>query len=275
MGLESFMTSGEQRITDEFLENGFIIRKCEAYENLLDFREFFVHKGSAWLKANGESGALNELYTSHFRVPRERLNDFRLHLFAELNAESATRQQYFALASTLVQMIVGNELAMQNKVNLSIQQPGDQTSVLELHSDVWTGDSPFQIVLWVPLTDSTATNAMFLLPPEASREAYHRVRNSELTSMAEIEREYRSQFLTLEINFGEVLIFDSNCLHGNQLNTTPHSRWSLNCRLTSLLAPSINPDRRLGSFYTPILVRPATRMGLRAMAALGIDDSWV
>lgn len=274
MGLESFMTSGEQRITDEFLENGFIIRKCESYENLRGFRDFFVHKGSAWLEANGGFGALDELHNSHLRVPPERLNDFRLHLFAELNAENATRRQYFALASTLVQIIVGNELAMQNKINLSIQQPGDQTSVLELHSDVWTGDSPFQVVLWVPLTDSTTTNAMFLLPPGASREAYQRVRNSELTSMAEIQREYRSLFLTLEINFGDVLIFDSNCLHGNQLNTTPHSRWSLNCRLTSLLAPSINPDRRLGSFYTPILVRPATRMGLRAMAALGIDDSW-
>jgi sporadic carbohydrate cluster 2OG-Fe(II) oxygenase len=272
MGLESFMNSAEQRLGDEFLESGFIIRKCESFEDLQGFYDFFVHRGAAWLEVNGSSGGFDALHTSHIKVVPEKLNDLRLHLFAELNAVADTRRKYFRLASSLVQTIVGNELAMQNKVNLSIQQPGDQTSVLELHSDVWAGDSPFQVVLWVPLTDSTDTNAMFLLPPGASSEAYRRARCGKLTSMAEIQEEYKDRFLTIEVGFGEVLLFDSNCLHGNQLNTTSSSRWSLNCRLTSLLAPSTNPERRLGSFYTPILVRPASRMGLRAMEVLGIAD---
>ena len=111
---------------------------------------------------------------------------------------------------------------------------------------------------------------MFLLRPEKSLEAYRRVRAGELNSMAVIQAAYEADFEPIEVNFGDVLIFDSNCLHGNQLNTTQNSRWSLNCRFTSLLAPSITPERRLGSYYTPITMRPATRMGLRAADALGL-----
>ena len=72
----------------------------------------------------------------------------------------------------------------------------------------------------------------------------------------------------MNIETGRILVFNSNCLHGNQLNTTTTSRWSLNCRFVSLLAPATNPERRLGSFYTPISARAATRAGLEALRML-------
>ena len=40
--------------------------------------------------------------------------------------------------------MVGNELAMQNNINLSIQFPDDVSSLLPLHADTWSGDSPFE-----------------------------------------------------------------------------------------------------------------------------------
>ena len=137
---------------------------------------------------------------------------------------------------------------------------------------MWSGDSPFQVVLWVPLTNSVSTNAMFLLKPSLSLEAYSRSRSGELKSMKDIHAQYSNAFEPIEVKFGEVLLFDSNCLHGNQLNTTKSTRWSLNCRFTSLLAPAISPERRLGPYYTPLVVRPATQMGLRAIQALGLLD---
>ena len=84
-------------------------------------------------------GPIRDLSQSHHAISQSFLNDLRLHLFAQLNARPDTRLQYFQLAKSLLQSLVGNELAMQNKVNLSIQQPGDQSSILELHSDVWSG----------------------------------------------------------------------------------------------------------------------------------------
>jgi sporadic carbohydrate cluster 2OG-Fe(II) oxygenase len=267
---DSFLSDTEREFEHQFLTQGFVIVPSESKTLLQQLFETILSETNHWLASQGKTSTLSSLRESHKLIEQSVINDVRLHLFAWLNSQPDIRVNYYRLASSILQTLVGNELAMQNKVNLSIQQPHDQTSVLEMHSDAWSGDSPFQVVLWVPLTESSNTNAMFLLKPEKSMEAYTRVRSGELTSMTAIQEAYKSELEPIEINFGDILIFDSNCLHGNQLNTTGISRWSLNCRFTSLLAPSITPERRLGSFYTPIIVRPATRMGLRAADALGL-----
>ena len=62
--------------------------------------------------------------------------------------------------------LVGNEIMMQKKINLSIQLPGDESSLLPIHSDVWSGDSPYEINLWVPLVDCYRTKSMYILSPK-------------------------------------------------------------------------------------------------------------
>jgi len=269
MGDSVIPVSSDEVLGNDFLSKGYTIVPCESQTALLEIWSFIINQTNTWLTANG-SPNLQNLNLSHHAISNQTVNDLRLNVFAQLNADPLVRQKYFSLAATVIQLLVGNDLAMQNKVNLSIQQPQDQTSVLDLHSDVWSGDSPFQVVLWVPLTDSASTNAMYLLPPKESHEAVRRSRNGEFRSMEEIQTFYRSLLSPIEVKFGEVLIFDSSCLHGNQINTTDSSRWSLNCRFVSVMAPAISPERRLGSYYTPILIRPATQMGLRAIDALGI-----
>lgn len=272
MTKDSFLTDGDEVLGDEFLSTGFVVRPCESPITLHELHDSVLRSANDWLLGRGMKQGISDLSNSHTTISLDVINEIRLHLFEQVNADSRVRRKYFDLASSLIQSVVGNELAMQTKVNLSIQQPNDQTSVLELHSDVWTGDSPFQVVLWVPLTDSTATNAMFLLPPKESREALHRSHTGELRSMSEIHEAYAEHFKSVEIRYGSVLIFDSSCLHGNQLNTTSQTRWSLNCRFVSLLAPSTTPERRLGPYYTPIMIRPTTLMGLRAIENLGISE---
>jgi sporadic carbohydrate cluster 2OG-Fe(II) oxygenase len=271
MATLSFLAPDDAELSERFLSDGYVIRSCESPDELERFSEWIRAQANRWLVDSGLDAQIHDLHGSHSVISASFLNDLRLHLFATINAHPDSRKIYFTFGASLLQSLVGNELAMQNKLNLSIQQPGDQTSVLEMHSDAWTGDSPFQVVLWVPLTNSTGTNAMYLLSPEKSIEAYGRVRNGQLASMSEIQVAYQSHFKPIEVNRGEILAFDSNCLHGNQLNTTSESRWSINCRFTSLMAPSTSPECQLGSFYTPIMVRPATRMGLRAISALGLD----
>jgi sporadic carbohydrate cluster 2OG-Fe(II) oxygenase len=272
MSSASFLTTEDRDLAERFLNDGYIICKCESINSLNQLHASIIEQANEWLTERHDEFRITSLADSHRVIPEAAVNELRLRLFARLNANPETRLSYFRLASSVLQSLVGNELAMQNKVNLSIQQPLDQSSVLELHSDVWTGDCPFQVVLWVPLTDSCETNAMFLLSPSESRVAYQRSREGELGSMAEIHEAYRTKMRPIEVQYGEVLLFDSNCLHGNQLNTTKTARWSLNCRFVSLLAPSTTPERRLGSFYSPIMVRPATLMGLRAIETLGLAD---
>ena len=258
----SFLTPDEIALSADFLRNGFVVCDAESPQILESICQDVTKIAINWLKQSQLESKAFELSNSHSFVTNERLNDLRLNIFSETNKITDIRQRYFWLARQSLTTLVGNELAMQNKVNLSIQQPNDESSVLPIHSDIWTGDSPFQVVLWVPLTDASKSNSMFLLPPNESREARQRVTAGEFKSMDQIESEYHSQMVTMVVPYGKVLIFDSNCLHGNVLNETKTVRWSINCRFTGLLTPFTNPERRLGTYYLPITTRAATKMGL-------------
>ena len=53
---------------------------------------------------------------------------------------------------------------MQQKINLSIQFPKDASSLLEVHADTWSGNSPFELVVWIPLVNCYKTKSMYILP---------------------------------------------------------------------------------------------------------------
>jgi len=269
----SFLTPEEIALSADFLQNGFVVRDAESPKLLEGIRHDVTQIATNWLKKNQLESNSFDLANSHDFVTNERLNDLRLSIFTEINKITDIRQRYFWLARQSLTTLVSNELAMQNKVNISIQQPKDESSVLPIHSDIWTGDSPFQVVLWVPLTDASKSNSMFLLPPNESHEARQRVAAGEFKSMDQIESEYHSQMVTMVVPYGKVLIFDSNCLHGNVLNETKTGRWSINCRFTGLLTPFTNPERRLGTYYLPITTRAATKMGLSILNTQEISSN--
>jgi hypothetical protein len=73
----------------------------------------------------------------------------------------------------------------------------------------------------------------------------------------------------IEVAYGEALVFSQNVLHGNRVNEEPETRWSMNCRFKSALSPYA--DKKLGEFFEPITLRPATRLGLRYRLPDGFD----
>ncbi|MEO1367213.1 MAG: hypothetical protein AAFX50_08540, partial [Acidobacteriota bacterium] len=76
----------------------------------------------------------------------------------------------------------------------------------------------------------------------------------------------------LDVDHGEVLLFDQNLPHGNRVNAEGTTRWSLNCRFKGLFTPYA--DKKLGEFFEPITVRPMSRLGMahRFPAGFGGDD---
>ena len=57
-------------------------------------------------------------------------------------------------------------------MNLSIQMPNDDSSLLPVHSDVWSGCSPFEVVVWIPLVNCSKTKSMFILPKNENSKFY-------------------------------------------------------------------------------------------------------
>ena len=77
----------------------------------------------------------------HKFIKKSHLNHTRLAIINYLNSKKEFLKNYYLLSKPILDVLVGNELSMQKSVNLSIQFPKDNSSLLALHSDVWSGDS--------------------------------------------------------------------------------------------------------------------------------------
>lgn len=188
-----------------------------------------------------------------------KLNEFRLREIQTLNSIDNIKHLYFSLAKHALETLVGNELVMQRNINLSIQLPGDDSSLLPIHCDTWSGDSPYEVVLWVPLVDCYDTKSMFFVDAEFDRWAQPNLKNYSNTEELWEAVKHRATFM--DVKYGECLIFTQNIMHGNRVNETNETRWSMNCRFKSALTPYA--DKKLGEFFEPITIRPATRMGAK------------
>ena len=101
---------------------------------------------------------------------------------------------------------------------------------------------------------------MYLLPPEPDRAMSARLHEFADRSAEDLFRAIEHDVEWIDIRFGEVLLFAQSLMHGNRINVEPESRWSMNCRFKSLFSPYA--DKRLGEFFEPITLRPATRIGM-------------
>ena len=182
-----------------------------------------------------------------------------------INKDKKFGDIYYEIAKEYLNAIVGNELSMQKKINLSIQMPNDKDSLLDLHSDIYAGESPFQVVVWIPLVDVYSTKSMFFTSPNYNKKMNHQLLNTNKFTTKKMYLKNKNKFKFLDIKFGNILIFSPLILHGNTVNKTNQTRFSLNCRFKSLLSPYdvLNKSHRnIPNFYRPLNIKPMTKIGL-------------
>ena len=179
--------------------------------------------------------SVRSLEEIHKYCEQDNINQIRINAFKVLNKINNWEKIIYKSIAPNINYILGLDLAIQTKLNLSIQMPNDSSSLLERHIDYRSGDSPFQIVVWIPLTRAFSTNSMF------------------------IEYKEKKKFLNLEA--GDILLFDPNYPHGNQINTTDKTRVSLNVRFKNWFAPDLEekvPDRQFGIYYKDLCFSNST-----------------
>jgi sporadic carbohydrate cluster 2OG-Fe(II) oxygenase len=175
-------------------------------------------------KYDGNLGLLHQV------VSADEVNNLRIEIFKNLNAESNNVIDILKdLALRDLTAFIGPDILCQNKINFSIQMPNDPGSTLDLHSDCWAGDTPYEINLWIPLTDAYETNSMFLFDEEKSiksiQKLYQNINNGKYDLTSEIDN---SDYI--DIKYGQFLIFNPALLHGNVTNKTINTRASINLR---------------------------------------------
>lgn len=255
-----FSRPEDQELSARFLHDGYIIAPSEDRARLERMQARIVELACSFLKIEAPTDPLRFLNDVADLVPVDRLNEFRLHVIDGINRTDWFRRAYFDTARNLVERVVGNELCMQRRINLSIQLPDDESSLLPVHSDVWSGDSPFEVVLWIPMVDCFDTKSMYLLPP-AEAAAFDRDFKSRAGASAEdIFRSMENDLRWMQVPFGSVLLFNQNLPHGNRINRETEARWTMNCRFKGVFTPYM--DKKLGEFFEPITLRAASRAGM-------------
>lgn len=185
----------------------------------------------------------------HDYISISEINNFRLNCFRKINNQLNWKSLIRNSLSKYYRPLIGKDVLIQTKLNLSIQMPNDQNSILSLHSDCNSGDSPFQFNIWIPLTDSWGTNSMFILDKETSMNYLpslfcHEGINANKKEPIPHEKDF------LKTKKGDLIIFNPLLLHGNVRNNTDHTRFSLNVRLKSIFTPDgDSPDRKVGTYY--------------------------
>ena len=245
-------------LSKKFLKDGFIKIRPKKQSYLFEIQKIISSQISNQ-KLNKKSviKILNNFHNIH---DSSNLNNTRLKIYNHMNSKPVFSKMYYEIVKDHLDILVGNELVMQNKINLSIQMPNDKSSILPMHSDTWSGDSPFEIVVWIPLVNCFKTKSMFILSPKDSEHFYHNYKkNSKKHDSQSLFNLYKNKFKWINIKFGEVLIFNQCLPHGNVENITGETRWSLNCRFKSLFSPY--GTKKIGEFFKPINIKPASVIG--------------
>jgi len=256
----SFYDAEEQYLAERFINNGFV--KSNVFNPLLldKVRDLIVGLAAEHLGHVTIRNSADFLNNIHTLISPHELNELRLAVNKKMNQEKWLRPVYYQLASNALSMIVGNELAMQMRINLSIQLPGDESISRLVHADAWSGDSPYEVAVWLPLVDCYRTKSLYLLPPESSLNPQRYFNEFAGKSADDIFKRIEKEIQWMEVNYGEFLLFNQNLLHGDHVNKEGKTRWSLDCRFKSVFSPYA--DKRLGEFFEPITLRAATRVGM-------------
>lgn len=200
----------------------------------------------------------------HKLVSKKQINEVRFAVYHMMNKGEKFSKLYYEAAKPYLDEILGNELAMQKKINLSIQMPNDKDSLLDMHSDIYAGESPFQVVVWIPLVNVYKTKAMFFTSPKVNKNLNDQVLNKNKLTVKQIYYKNKNKFWFINADFGDIVIFSPLILHGNTVNVTKETRFSLNCRFKSLMSPydvTVKSHRNIPNFYRPLNIKPMTKIG--------------
>lgn len=257
-----FLSRECQQITDEYLEQGYVIRPVANFDALNSIHNIFTSliNQSSQIQAGEINTFSNILDDIHKYIPPAKLNNFRLDILRGINSFDNFRSLYFELARPYLDALVGNELAMQLRVNLSIQLPNDNSSLLPIHADTWQGDSAYEVVVWVPMVNCYKSKSMYIVPPKISHELSEKFSQFSTFSSEDLYQSIKHEAVFLDIKYGEVLIFNQSLPHGNRINSEAETRWSMNCRFKGMFTPY--GDKKIGEFFEPITTRAATLTGM-------------
>lgn len=259
MNLDQFLSDEEKRLSKDFLENGFVIVPLKDGTIVEQLREVIFKFSMDYLKLPA-STPINDFFDRTEKyVNFDVCNDLKLKLMQLTSQDGKYHGELYHSVKNYLDLIIGNEVCMQRSLNMSIQLPKDESALLPLHTDVWSGNSPYEVVFWLPLVNCFKTKSMYVLPIKKSREVFSNFARYEKLDAEALFQSLEKEMIFVDVPKGHAVIFSHSILHGNRVNIETETRWTYNIRFKSVLSPY--GTKSLGETFIPINLKAATRIG--------------
>ena len=183
---------------NSFKKNGYLIKKTNNLESL-NYLQKEIYKFLLASKPKLKKKIQNQNYIYFFEnlhkyINHKELNEVRISVINKINKDKNFADNYYSACKEVLDGLVGNEVAMQKKINLSVQMPNEKKSMLPMHSDIYAGESPFEVVMWIPLMNVNASShSMFITNPKDNKIINHEVTKTKKKSISEIFKKHIKQ----------------------------------------------------------------------------------
>jgi len=243
--------------TSNFAEKGYDIVAASNLDKLTELREQIYSKARE-LAGEGEDDPetfMNNFHRLELRGPE--LNKLRVELIKYCSEKLDVAQTIYDAFSGYLTDLVGPDIVVQKTTNLVIQQPGDPDQV-PTHRDAPL-NSPFEVVVWIPLVSVYGTKGMYVLDREKTDVSLQMLKKPE-SGYEDQTRFATEQGDILSMPFGHALFFWPGLVHAVGVNTEQETRWALNIRYKNLFAPS--GAKGQAEFFQVLRLSPLARLAL-------------
>lgn len=245
---------------NKFYDKKKIIIDIEKKQDLENIKIIFLNICKKIINKNIDE----DLSSIHKYIKLKDLNKFRLKVFEEINKKNIHKKLY-KLCENEINILCSNDLAVQKRINISFHLPNDKSSIIDLHSDTLSGQSPFEIVQWIPLCNVKGTNSIYLFDNKKSNKINKDLKLYEKKGFNKILKKYLKDNDFIDLNYGQLILFSPTNWHGNTVNLTNQSRVSINLRYKPLFSPKfdfLSKEKGIGAFYKILNLSQASMIGL-------------
>jgi len=199
--------------------------------------------------------------------------DIHLEMLMFLH-ETELHLEVLAKNKTVLESLIGFDIDVQVCPHLRIARPGKSQDNIGFHSDIDYGNTSYEMSCIIALTDLNDAGAVKILPESHARPQMQTVAivNDKAPKGSKphrlgvpysyqriVDESYKENMVPVPMNIGQALCFDLGVIHGQEVNNSSDTRWSIDVRLKSILAPTNTREGYYKSFSKSPLTQAAEK----------------
>ena len=212
-----------------------------------------------------------DLVDYHRHVQEEQHRELHYELTQHLR-NACVHDQIVTENLALFKSFLGNDIDIQTECYLRISRPGMDSDNIGMHRDTHYGNSAYEVSSIYPLVDFVEGAAVGIVPSshKYGELALEQIPHKTITkgskqnqlgflySTKKIKSLDESKIIKPLVRFGEFLLFSLGTIHGQVVNTSNITRWSIDFRLKSHFTP-LNASLKPG-YYRSFCESSVTRV---------------